>query len=90
MQWFLVFLKIDPNKTNNVQQTINKWPKNPEPHINLYYAMNIFGPWDACVWFEADNHNNAMNFVQRHIRTIPGVTETQVMPATPIKEYRSK
>lgn len=88
MQWYLVLLKIDPNHTFDVLQNLKNLPENPTPGVNLRYSCNVFGTWDCCVWFEADNYDQAMSFIHKHIRTIPWVTETYAMPTTPIKEYK--
>jgi hypothetical protein len=88
MNWYVVLLKIDPNHTDDVVQHLRKLPKNPMPDINLCYSYNVFGTWDACMWFWANTHDNAMNFVQKYIRNIPWVTETNTLPTTTIKEYK--
>jgi hypothetical protein len=49
--------------------------------------MNVFGDWDCGLWFDAKSHEQALNFVHDKIYPIPGVTETYVMPTSPIKEY---
>ena len=87
MNWYMVLLKIDPNHTEEAVQHLRKLQKNPMPDINLSYSYYVFGTWDACIWFCADNHDNAMNFVQKYIRNIPWVTETYALPTTTIKEY---
>lgn len=78
---------MDPNHTDEVVQKLQRLPRNPTPEINLHYCYYVFGTWDACVWFDAANHDNAMNFVQKYIRTIPWVTETYALPTTLIKNY---
>ena len=88
MNWYMVFLKIDPNHTEDVVQKLQGLPKNPMPDINLHYCYYVFGTWDACVWFRANNHDDAMNFVQKCIRTIPWITETHTLPTTVIREYK--
>jgi len=88
MNWYVVLLKIDPNHTDDVVQHLQKLPKNPTPDINLCYSYNVFGTWDACMWFWANTHDSAMNFVQKYIRNIPWVTETYTLPTTTIKEYK--
>jgi len=87
MQWYLVLMKTDPNHTFDVLQNLRKLPENPVPGVNLYNCLNVFGTWDCCIWFKANNHDDAMNFIQKHVRSIPWVTETYAMPTTTIKEY---
>jgi uncharacterized protein with GYD domain len=67
-------LKNLPKKTSN-------------PGVKVYYIANVFGEWDNCVWFEANNHEHAMEFVQNHLSTITGVIHTYTLPTTPIQEY---
>lgn len=88
MNWYMVFLKVDPNHTDEVVQCLQNLRKNPAPEINLQYAYNVFGTWDACLWFQATTHDNAMNFVQKYIRPMPYVTETNTVPTTTIHEYK--
>ena len=88
MQWYLVLMRIDPNQTFDVLQNLRNLPKKPMPGVNLYHTSNVFGTWDCCIWFKADNYDQAMNFIHKHLRSIPGVAETYAMPTTPIKEYR--
>jgi len=84
----MVLVKIDPNHTDEAVQHLQKLPKNPTPNINLHFSYYVFGNWDACLWFYANSHDDAMNFVQKYIRPIPYVTETYTMPTTTIKEYK--
>jgi hypothetical protein len=88
MNWYMVFLKVDPNHTNEVVQQLQRLNKNPMPDIDLQYCHYVFGTWDTCLWFQAESHDNAMNFVQKYIRPIPWVTETNVLPTTMLKEYK--
>ncbi len=88
MNWYMVLFKIDPNHTDEAVKHLQNLPKNPMPNIDLYYSYYVFGNWDACVWFWAKGHDDAMNFVQKYIRPIPWVTETYTMPTTTLKEYK--
>jgi uncharacterized protein with GYD domain len=62
----------------------------PSEGVRLNSTYNVFGEWDFAVWFEANNNDEAVHFVEKKIRAIDGVVETLTMPATPIKEYRTK
>lgn len=57
---------------------------------NAIFAYNVFGTWDACIWFDAENHDKATDFIVNKIRPISGVLETYTMPTTPIKEYKGR
>jgi len=86
---YLLLVKINPEHTGDFVRNLKNLPENPVTGVTLYWTYNIFGTWDICIWFEADNHDNAMNFIQNKIRPIPGVIETYTMPTTPIKEYKN-
>jgi len=86
---YLVLVKIRPENTGNFVRELKNLPEKPTTGVTLHYTYNVFGAWDACIWFEADTHDNAMNFVQNKIRPITGVVETYTMPTTSIKEYKS-
>jgi len=86
---YLLLVKIRPEDTGNFVRDLKNLPEKPTTGVTLHYTYNVFGAWDACIWFEADTHDNAMNFVQNKIRPITGVIETYTMPTTSIKEYKS-
>jgi len=86
---YLVLLKIDPNRVSDVMRALKGFPETPTTGVTLYHTHNLFGEWDACLWFEADTHDNAMNFVQNKLCPITGVIKTYTMPTTPIKEYKT-
>jgi len=85
---YLLLVKINPGQTGDFVRTLKNLPEKPTTGVTLHYTYNVFGAWDACIWFEADTHDNAMNFVQNKIRPITGVIETYTMPTTSIKEYK--
>lgn len=86
---YLLLVKVNPEQINDFLREMKKLPDKPSTGVTLHYTYNIFGTWDCCIWFEADTHDNAMNFVQNKIAPIPGVRETQTLPTTTIKEYKS-
>lgn len=86
---YLLLVKINPGQTDDFLRDLKKLPEKPINGVTLYHTYNVFGTWDCCIWFEADTHDNAMNFVQTKIRPIIGVVETYTMPTTTIKEYKS-
>lgn len=88
MTFYWTLLRIDRTKTADALKWMKNLPKeNKKPHIKVYYVANIFGEWDNCVWFEAENHDHAMNYVQNKLAKIPGVVHTYTLPTTPIQEY---
>ncbi len=86
---FFVWLKTNPAETNHVLLTLRNLPRQPYKGIELYYTMNVFGDWDCGLWFNADNHDNAIDFVHTKICPIPGIVQTYLMPTSPVKEYIS-
>jgi len=84
---YLVLLKINPAKANDVWTALKHLPQKPWNGVELYYTMNVFGNWDAGLWFYAKNHDYAIDFVHNKIYPINGITETHTIPTTPIKEY---
>lgn len=88
MPKYLTLVKINPGQVGDFLKELKKLPEKPSTGVTLHYTYNVFGAWDCCIWFEADTHNNAMDFIQNKIATITGVRETVTMPTTPIKEYK--
>ena len=84
---YMTLLRIDPTKVQNTLKGLKALPKTLKPNTKVYYVANVFGEWDNCVWFEANDHDHAMNFVQDKISTIPGVIRTYTLPTTPINQY---
>lgn len=88
MPFYWTLLRIDRTKTTDALKWLKNLPKeNKRPNVKLYYTANIFGEWDNCVWYEAENHEDAMNYVQNKLAKIPGVVHTYTLPTTPIKDY---
>ena len=87
MNRYFVLLKTDPTRTNDVVQKLRNLPEQPYHGVRMYYTMNCFGTWDLAIWFEAQTHDDVIDFVQTKLAPIPGVLETHTIPTTPIKEY---
>lgn len=84
---FMTFLRIDPTKVQNTLKGLKALPKTWKTNTRVYYVANVFGEWDNTVWFEANDHDHAMNFVQNKISTVPGMIRTYTLPTTPINQY---
>jgi len=84
---YVTLLRTERTRTRDALKQLKDLPENYNPNLRIYYVANVFGEWDNCVWFEADNHEHAMNFVQNKIATIPGIIHTYTLPTTPINEY---
>jgi len=88
MPLYWTFMRIDRTKTTNALKGLKALPKKSKnPGVKVYYVGNVFGEWDNCVWYEANNHEHAMEFVQHNLAPIPGVVHTYTLPTTPIQEY---
>jgi len=88
LPFYWTLLRIDRTKTTNALKGLKTLPKKTtNPGVKVYYVANVFGEWDNCVWFEANDHEHAMDFVQNKLSTIPGVLHTYTLPTTPILEY---
>ncbi len=90
MPIYMTLLRIDRPKTKTALKCLKDLPKTWKTHTKVYYVANVFGEWDNCVWFEANDHDHAMDFVQNKISTIPGVIHTYTLPTTPIRKYFRK
>ena len=88
MQKFLLFVKLNPAKTENFYNSLMKITEMPSEGVRLNASYNVFGEWDFAIWFEANNNDDAVHFVGEKIRSIDGVIESITMPATPIKEFK--
>ena len=84
---YVTLLRVDRTRTNDCLRHLKTLPEKTNPSINIYYVANVFGEWDNCIWFESNDNDHAMTFVQNKLATIPGVILTYTMPTSPIKEY---
>lgn len=88
MPFYWTLLKVDRAKATAALSYLKKIPKkSPNPGIKVYYVGNMFGEWDNCVWYWADNNEHAMSWAQKTLSKIPGVVHSYTLPTTPIHEY---
>ncbi len=88
MPFYWTLLRINRTKTANAMRSLKTLPKRSKnPNVKVYYIANVFGEWDNCIWYEAANHEHAMEYVQHTLSKIPGVAQTYTLPTTPIQEY---
>jgi len=83
MPEYLVLLKLNPTKLMDTLGSIRKMNEKPVAGVDLRYSMNIFGSWDVGVWINAGDSTQAMDFVQKKMRTLNGVTEVYAIPTFP-------
>ena len=83
MPEYLVLLKLNPTKLMDTLGAIRKMNEKPVAGVDLRYSMNIFGAWDVGVWIDAGDGAQAMEFVQKKMRPLNGVTEVYAIPTFP-------
>ena len=83
MPEYLVLLKLNPAKLMDTLGAIRKMNEKPVAGVDLRYSMNIFGSWDVGVWIDAGDSSKAMEFVQKKMRGLNGVTEVYAIPTFP-------
>ena len=88
LPYYWTLMKVDRAKATVCANGLKKLPKkSPNPGIKVYYVADVFGEWDNCVWFWANNNEHAMEYVQKNLSKIPGVVHTYTLPTSPIHEY---
>jgi len=83
MSDYLVLLKLNPGKIIDTLGAIRSLPATPIAGVDVCYAMNIFGAWDVGIWINAENSGQALEFVQKKVKDITGVTEVYTVPTFP-------
>jgi uncharacterized protein with GYD domain len=83
MTKYLVLLKLSPTKVIDTISNLRGLPQKPSPGVNLQYVMNVFGTWDVAMWFDADNSNQALEFIREKLAQAPGVVDAYTVPAFP-------
>ena len=71
-------------------KSLRDLPEKPSTGVNLQYLMNIFGSWDVAMWFNAENSNRAVDFVQKKIGQISGVTDAYTVPTFPNRKLQQE
>ena len=90
MNEYLVLLKLNPAKLIDTLSLIRNTPAMPIPGVDLCYTMNIFGAWDVGIWINAENSGQALDFVQKKVKDLVGVTEVYAVPTFPHGNIRKK
>jgi len=83
MPEYLVLLKLNPTKLMETLGAIRNMDGNPTNGVDLLYSMNIFGAWDVGMWINAEESGQAMEFVQKKMKGLTGVTEVYTLPTFP-------
>ncbi len=80
---YLVLMKINPGKILDTLGAIRNLSEKPVSGVDLCYTMNIFGAWDVGIWINAEDSEQALEFVQKKVKDMNGVTEVYTVPTFP-------
>jgi hypothetical protein len=83
MPEYLVLMKLNPGKIVDTLSHIRNLEDSPVSGVDLCYSMNIFGAWDVGIWINAENSSEVLEFVQKRIRRLNGVTDVYTIPTFP-------
>jgi uncharacterized protein with GYD domain len=80
---YLVLMKLNPGKIIDTLGAIRNLSEKPVSGVDLCYTMNIFGAWDVGMWINAEDSAQALEFVQKKVKDMNGVTEVYTVPTFP-------
>ena len=83
MTEYLVLMKLNPGKIVDALGDIRKMEEKPVSGVDLRYSMNIFGAWDVGIWINAENSSEVLEFVQKKVKNLSGVTDVYTVPTFP-------
>jgi hypothetical protein len=83
MPEYLVLLKLNPAKIVETLEALRKMEQEPVAGVDLQYSINIFGSWDAGLWISAKEPNQTMQFVQKKLKGLNGVTDVYPISTFP-------
>ena len=83
MPEYLILLKVDPAKLAETLEAIRKMEQKPVAGVDLQYTINIFGSWDAGLWINAEETAQTLEFLQKKLKTLNGVTDIYPIPTFP-------
>ncbi len=83
MPEYLVLMKLNPGKLIDTLGAIRNMNEKPVAGVDLCYSMNIFGAWDVGIWINAENSSEVIDFVQKKVKGLNGVTEVYTVPTFP-------
>ena len=76
-------MRLNPGKIMDTMGSLRKLSNKPTAGVDLRYTMNIFGAWDVGVWINAEDSTQALEFVQKKVKDMTGVTEVYTVPTFP-------
>jgi hypothetical protein len=83
MPEYLVLLKVNPAKLAETLEALRKMEQKPVAGVDLQYTINIFGSWDAGLWINAQENAQTLQFVQKKLKEMNGVTDVYPIPTFP-------
>jgi hypothetical protein len=83
MPEYLVLVKVNPAKLAETLEALRKMEQKPVNGVDLKYTVNIFGSWDAGLCINADENAQTMQFVQKKLKELNGVTDIYPIPTFP-------
>jgi uncharacterized protein with GYD domain len=83
MPEYLVLMKLNPGKIVDTLGDIRKLDDKPISGVDLCYSMNLFGAWDVGMWINAEDSSEVLEFVQKKVKNLNGVTEVYTVPTFP-------
>ena len=83
MSEYLVLMRLNPGKIMDTMGSLRQLSNKPIDGVDLRYTMNIFGAWDVGVWINAEDSTQALEFVQKKVKDMTGVTEVYTVPTFP-------
>ncbi|MHA2407257.1 MAG: hypothetical protein ACXACA_02660 [Candidatus Ranarchaeia archaeon] len=83
MSEYLILMKLHPGKIMDTLGALRQLDNKPIDGVDLCYTMNIFGAWDVGVWINAEDSTQALEFVQKKMKDLTGVTEVYTVPTFP-------
>ena len=83
MPEYMVLIKLNPAKIMETLGAIRNLDEKPINGVDLLYSMNIFGAWDVGMWINAEDSSQAVEFVQKKMKNLNGVSEVYTLPTFP-------
>jgi hypothetical protein len=83
MPEYLVLMKLNPAKLAETLDALRKMEQEPVAGVNLQYSVNIFGSWDAGLWVSAEEPGQTLQFVQKKLKGLSGVTDVYPIATFP-------
>ena len=83
MSEYLVLMRLNPCKIMDTMGSLRQLSNKPIDGVDLRYTLNIFGAWDVGVWINAEDSTQALEFVQKKVKDMTGVTEVYTVPTFP-------